>query len=433
MNENIMKRFFVFSALLARTIAVFAATPTDEINRMAEALRPQLIAQRRDIHMHPELANREFRTAQIVAEKLRALGFDEVKTNVAHTGIVALLKGRKPGPCVAVRADLDALPINETIDVPYKSQTPDVKHACGHDAHTTIELGVAEILSRLRAQLSGSVKFIFEPAEEGPPQGEEGGSRLLIKEGALENPRPLAIYGLHTTAEIETGKIGARSGGAQAALDTFEIVIHGKTAHPAFPDEGIDAIVVAAQCVEGLQIIKSRRTGAFNPMILTVGTIKGGQGTGLVPAEVTMTGALRSFDEATRAKVKQLMRETLEGVCSIYKATFDLKIDEQTRVVYNDPKLLEETLPVMRRALGEKNIIEPDLRMGAEDFSFFQEVVPGILFRLGSGNKAKGIVANQHTAEFDVDEECLVVGTKAMANVLFDFLDRHAAQQRRER
>ncbi|MDB6024225.1 MAG: amidohydrolase [Verrucomicrobiales bacterium] len=416
-----MKYFFLVAFA---HLSVVAATPTDEINRLAESLRPQLVTQRRDIHIHPELANRELRTARIVADKLRALGFDEVRTNVAHTGIVALIKGGKPGPVVAVRADLDALPINETIDVPYKSQTPGVKHACGHDVHTTIELGVAEVLSKMRAQLPGSVKFIFEPAEEGPPEGEEGGSRLLIKEGALENPRPLAIFGLHTTAEIQTGKIGVRAGGAQAAADTFEIIIHGKRAHPAFPNDGVDAVVVAAQCVNALHTIKSRRTAAFDPMILTIGTIKGGHLAEEVAASVTMTGTLRTFSESTRKDIKQMMRELLQGVCDGNKATFDLKITEETMVVYNDPKLVEETLPSLRRALGETNVIQAELRMGAEDFSFFQQVIPGVLFRLGSGNKAKGIVANQHTAEFDVDEECLVVGTKAMANTVFDFLER---------
>src|SRR2546427_3183725 len=213
------------------TAADALSTRTREIAQAAEALRPKLIETRRDLHMHPELSNREERTARVVADKLRALGFDEIKTNVARHGVVALLKGAKPGPVVALRADMDALPINETIDVPYKSLVPGVKHACGHDAHTTIGLGVAEVLSNMRDQIRGTVKFLFQPAEEGPPAGEEGGATLMIKEGALDNPRPLAIFGLHTTPETEAGHIGFRSGPAQAAFDTFTITVHGKTSY----------------------------------------------------------------------------------------------------------------------------------------------------------------------------------------------------------
>src|SRR5689334_20888629 len=226
-----------------------------QIAQAAEAMRARLIEQRRDFHMHPELSNREERTARVVAERLRALGLDEVRTDVAKHGVVALLKGAKPGPVIAVRADMDALPIQETIDVPYKSQTPGVKHACGHDVHTTVELGVAEVLSKMRDQISGSVKFIFQPAEEGAPPGEEGGASFMIKEGALENPKPLAIFGMHTTTEIDSGKIGVRAGSAQAASDMFDITIRGKMAHAATPEKGIDGIVIAAECISALQTI----------------------------------------------------------------------------------------------------------------------------------------------------------------------------------
>src|SRR6266581_3717810 len=226
--------------------------------------------------MHPELGNREVRTSQIVAERLRALGFDEVRTNVARHGVVGLLNGKKPGPVIALRADMDALPINETIDVPYKSLVPGVKHACGHDAHTTIGLGVAELLSKMRDQIHGSVKFLFQPAEEGPPAGEEGGAPLMIKEGALDDPRPLAIFGLHTTPELEAGLIAYRSGPAQASLDLFTITIRGQVPYSATPHRGVDTIVVAAECVTALQTIKSRRIDTFEPVIVTVGAIHGG-------------------------------------------------------------------------------------------------------------------------------------------------------------
>ena len=376
--------------------------------------------------MHPELSNREERTARVVADRLRALGFDEVKTNVARHGVVALLKGSRPGAVVALRADMDALPINETIEVPYKSLVPGVKHACGHDVHTTIELGVAEILSKMRGQIQGTVKFLFQPAEEGPPADEEGGATLMIKEGALDNPRPLAIFGLHTTPETETGKIGFRAGPAQAAFDTFTITIHGKTSYAAWPHKGVDTILVGAECVTALQTIKSRRIDTFEPVIITVGTFHGGKSPHTIPAEVVITGTVRTFTPDVRKQIEELVRQTLGGVTAAYGATFGLEYKPGSMVVFNDPKLVEESLPSIRRAAGATNVFEFPMRMGAEDFSYYQQVIPGFFLRLGSGNKSKGITAESHTPEFDVDEECLVIGVKVMANLALDFLDRHA-------
>jgi amidohydrolase len=426
----------VFGALLATTLAALAADAgaadslsarAAEIARAAEALRPRLIETRRDFHQHPELSNREERTARVVAERLRALGLDEVRTNVAGHGVVALLKGSRPGPVVALRADLDALPINETLDVPYKSLVPGVKHACGHDAHTTIELGVAEILSKMRGQIHGAVKFLFQPAEEGPPAGEQGGAALMIKEGALDHPRPRAIFGLHTTPETEAGRIGFRAGAAQAAFDTFSITIHGKTAYAAWPHKGVDTILVAAECVTALQAIKSRRIDTFEPVIITVGSFHGGKSPHVTPAEVVMQGTVRTFHPDVRRQIEQLIRETLAGITAAYGATFDLDYKVGTMVVFNDPKLVEESLPSIRRAVGDSNVFEFPMRMGAEDFSYYQEVIPGFFLRLGSGNKAKGITADSHSPEFDIDEECLVTGVKVMANLALDFLDRHSA------
>jgi amidohydrolase len=420
------------AALMLLRTSIIAAEPTEShasqtlIAQVAGQLRPALIEQRREFHMHPELSNREERTARVVAERLRALGLDEVKTGVAKHGVVALLRGGKPGPVVAVRADMDALPIQETIDVPYKSQTPGVKHACGHDVHTTVALGVAEVLSRMRANIPGTIKFIFQPAEEGPPAGEEGGAQLMIKEGALENPQPLAIFGLHCSPELEVGKIGVRSGSAQASADDIDITIRGKMAHAAAPHKGVDTILVAAECVTALQSIHSRRVDTFEPLIITIGTIHGGNRRNIIAPAVNMEGTVRTLSEDVRSRVKDLMRETLAGVTSAHGATFDLKFNEVTRVVYNDPKLVEETLPSIRRTLGETNVITVPQRMGAEDFSYFQQVVPGFYFRLGVGNKAKGIIADTHTPEFDVDEECLVVGVNVMANVLLHFLEMRA-------
>jgi len=428
-----MKSTFLIGVSLTFVLALQHLAPAgqtasrnEQVAAAVEAMRSKLVETRRDFHMHPELSNREERTSRIVAERLRALGLDEVKTGVAKYGVVALLKGSKPGPVVAVRADMDALPIQEINDVPYKSQNPGVKHACGHDAHTTIELGVAEVLSRMRDRISGTVKFIFQPAEEGAPQGEEGGASLMIKEGALENPRPQAIFGLHTGG-FEVGQIGFHSGPAMASSDRFTISIRGKRSHGAQPQLGVDAVVIAAQCVTALQAIHSRRIDPLEPMVLTVGTIKGGDRYNIVAEEVRMEGTLRTLSEDVRKKTKELMRQTLASVTSGYGATFDLQFDSPNPVTYNDPKLVDETLPTIRRVVGASNVFSPKPFMPAEDFSYFQQVIPGFYFFLGVGNRSKGLMPAWHTADFDIDEESLVVGVKVMTTVLLDYLDRHAS------
>lgn len=399
------------------------------ISESAEALRTQLVAQRRDFHMHPELSNREERTSRIVAERLRALGLEDIKTGVGKYGVTALLRGAKPGAVVAVRADMDALPITETMDVPYKSQTPGVKHACGHDAHTTIELGVAEVLSKMRSEISGTIKFIFQPAEEGAPAGEEGGARFMIKEGALENPRPSAIFGLHVRPELEVGQIAYNVGPAMASSDRFRVTIHGKGAHGAQPQNGVDAVVVASECVTALQTIRSRRIDMTEPLVISVGMINGGSRFNIIADEVKLEGTMRTLSEDVRSRAKELMKETLAGVTAAYGATYDLQIEENAAVTYNEPQLVEETLPMMRHALGEKNVSPLKPQMVAEDFSYYQKVVPGFFYFLGVGNQAKGITAPVHTAEFDLDEESLVVGVRVMSNVLLDYLDHHAASK----
>lgn len=400
-------------------------TRDQQIAQAAESLRPKLVEQRRDFHMHPELSNREERTSRIVAERLRALGLDDVKTGVGKYGVVALLKGSKPGPVVAVRADMDALPIQETIDVPYKSLTPGVKHACGHDAHTTIQLGVAEVLSKMRDQISGSIKFIFQPAEEGAPLGEEGGARLMIKEGALENPRPQAIFGLHTGA-FEVGQIAYHSGAAMASSDRFTITIHGKKSHGAQPQGGVDAVVVAAQCISALQAIHSRRIDPLEPLVITIGTIKGGDRFNIIAGEVVMEGTMRTHSEEVRLRAQAMMSETLSGVVAAYGARFTLQFSDSNPVTYNDPRLVDEMLPTIKRVVGNSNVVAPKPFMPAEDFSLYQKVVPGFFYFLGIANKARGLAPAWHTADFDIDEESLVVGVKVMTNVLLDYLDHHA-------
>lgn len=404
-----------------------AVGPVDRkqaIDQAAEALRPKLIEQRRDFHRHPELSNREERTSRVIAERLRALGLDEVRTNVGKYGVVALLKGAHPGPVVAVRADMDALPILETLDVPYRSENRGVKHACGHDVHMTVELGVAEILSRMRDRIHGTIKFIFQPAEEGAPPGEEGGAEFMIKEGALENPRPTAIFGLHVMPNIEVGQIGYNSGPAMASSDRFAIKIRGRKVHGAYPHDGIDTIVVAAEAVTALQTIRSRRINTMEPLVITIGSIHGGNRFNIIADEVVLEGTMRTLSEEVRSAAIEMMKKTLAGITSAYGASYEIDFGHNNPVTWNDPTLVEATLPTMRRIVGEKNVISPRPQMGAEDFSRFQQVIPGFFYFLGVGNKARGITGMIHTPEFDVDEESLVIGVRVMANVLLDYLDR---------
>jgi amidohydrolase len=377
------------------------------VTAQAQALRPRLVETRRDFHMHPELSNREERTSRVIAEKLRALGLDAVKTGVARHGVVALLKGAKPGPVVAVRADMDALPIQETIDAPYKSRNDGVKHACGHDLHMTVQLGVAELLARRRAELRGAVKFLFQPAEEGPPEGEEGGAGLMVKEGALDDPRPAAIFALHSDPSREAGTVGYTPGGAMASADRFVARIRGKKVHAAWPHEGIDAAVLAAEAVLALQSIRSRRIDPSEPMVLTIGSIHGGNRFNIVADEVLLEGTVRALNEDVRGKVRQLMHEILAGVTSAHGGAFELKFTLGYPVTYNDPALVERTLPTMRRVLGDNNVAWTRASMGAEDFSLYQKVIPGFLYWLGVGNRARGITAAVHTPEFDIDEDAL--------------------------
>ena len=414
---------------VASNHALVDSPRAQKIARAAESLRAQLVAQRRDFHMHPELSNREERTSRVVAERLRAIGLEDIKTGVGRYGVTALLKGARPGPVVAVRADMDALPIQEVNDVPYKSLNPGVKHACGHDAHTTIELGVAEILSKMRDEIHGTIKFIFQPAEEGAPAGEEGGAALMIKEGALENPRPTAIFGLHVMPVVEVGQIAYNSGPAMASSDHFVITIHGKKVHGAYPHDGIDAVVVAAECVTALQTIRSRRVDTTEPLVITVGIIQGGNRFNIIADEVKLEGTVRTLSEDVRKRAQSLMRETLDGITKAYGATFEMKYEEGAAVTYNEPALVEETLPTIRGIIGEKNLVSPKPQMGAEDFSYYQRVVPGFYYFLGVGNRAKGITAQIHTPEFDLDEDSLVIGVKVMSNVLLDYLDHHAGSR----
>lgn len=404
-----------------------AEPPAAAIAEAAAALQPSLVAIRRDLHMNPELSNQEQRTSRVVAERLRALGL-EVK---AGYGVVGLLRGGLPGPTVALRADLDALPIQEVGEAPYRSKVAGVMHACGHDVHTAIGLGTAAVLAGMRGRLKGTVKFIFQPAEEDWPDGKPAGALRMIQEGALENPRPAAIFALHTFPR-PVGEVSYEPRGRVAAsLDDFVVTVRGKLAHGAAePQKGVDGILVAAECVLALQTIHSRKMDPMQQMSLAIGTIQGGRATNILADEVKLTGTLRTLDPGQREGAKAQMRQVLAGVTAAHGAGFDLAFTASFPMVLNDRRLAEASVASLQRAVGAAKVKLDLPELGSEDFAFFQEAIPGFYFNLGVHNPEKGIQGAHHTASFDVDEACLEVGVRAMANLLVDFLEREAAPSR---
>jgi len=408
--------------------AAAAATPDAEIKAAAEGMTAALVETRRDIHSHPELGNREMRTGKLVADRLTAMGL-EVRYPVAKTGVVAVLKGGRPGPIVAARADLDALPIQERNDVPYKSQNPGVKHACGHDAHTAILLGAAEVLTRLKSQLPGSVVFLFQPAEEGPPENEEGGADLMIREGALDNPKPRAIFGLHMTAGLDVGQVGWRAGAIWASSDRFVIEVKGKKTHAAFPEKGLDPIPVAAQLVEALQLIVSRQLDARDPKVLSIGSIHGGNRFNIIADQVTLEGTLRALDAATRKEMKERMARTIDGVVAAHGTTATLRfLGEGNPPTVNDDALARASVATLERVYGKSQVIEVAPEMGAEDFALYAQRLPALYVKMGVRNESKGITAWTHTEDFDIDEGVLPLGVRALCTLVWDYLSREAGR-----
>lgn len=404
-----------------------------EIDRRASAIAPQVIEWRRDFHRHPELGNREFRTAGIVAEQLRALDFDEVRTEVAHTGVVGVLRGGRPGPVVALRADMDALPVTEMTDVPfastetaeYRGEQVGVMHACGHDAHTAVLLGAATVLAGMRPELSGTVVFLFQPAEEGAPAGEEGGAELMIAEGAVESPRPDAYFALHTST-YPTGTIMYRSGGAMASSDGFTITVVGKQTHGAVPELGVDPIVVASQIVLALQMIPSRQVAAARPTVVSVGRIEGGVRSNIIPDTVVLDGTIRTTDPAVQDEVHERIHRTAENIAAAAGATAVVEIRRSNPVTYNDPGLTAASLPSLRRVVGEDSLLEIMPLMAAEDFSFFGREAPALYFQLGinAPGVAHGEAASNHSPWFYVNEDALEIGVRALATLAVDYLER---------
>jgi len=410
-------------AVLAFAAAATAA-PDAEIRAATDALAPALVETRRDIHRHPELGNREFRTGKLVAERLRALGLD-VRYPVAKTGVVGILKGGRPGAVVAVRADLDALPIQERNDVPYKSENAGVKHACGHDAHTTILLGTAEVLAKMKDRLPGTVVFLFQPAEEGTPEGEEGGAPLMIKEGVLDQPKVQAVYGLHMDPTLEIGEVGWSIGPIYASSDRFVIEVQGKKTHGAYPHTGLDPVPVAAEMVQALQLIVSRQFDALSPKVLTIGSIHGGNRFNIIADQVTLEGTLRTLDVDIRREMKERIQRTVAGVAATHGLTAALRwVGEGNLATMNDAALTRASVPSLQRVYGAAQTKEVKPQMGAEDFAALADRVPGLYIKMGVRNEAKGITAMIHTEDFDVDERVLPLGVKAMSTLVWDYLAR---------
>jgi amidohydrolase len=401
-----------------------------EFESLVKQVTPKVTSWRRDIHQHPELGNREHRTAKLVADHLRALGM-EVTTGIAHTGVVALLRGGRPGPVVALRADMDALPVVERVDLPFASHVRTtyngnevgVMHACGHDVHTAVLMGVAEVLHGIQAQLPGTVKFIFQPAEEGPPVGEEGGAKLMIEEGVLQNPKPDAIFALHAVA-APTGMIGYRSGGILAGADQLNIVVQGKQTHGAVPWAGVDPIVVASQIVLGLQLIPSRQLNVQTPTIISIGSIHGGVRGNIIPDQVTMDGTIRILDPSMREDVHQRIRLTANNIAESGGARARVDIKTYAPVTYNDPELTARMLPTLRRVAGE-GLVEVQPKTPSEDFSFFQEKIPGLYILLGVNAKGvgPGEAAANHSPLFYANEEALPIGVRALTALVVDYLN----------
>ena len=398
-----------------------------DVTAKIDAVMPKVVEWRRDFHQHPELSNQEFRTAKIVADHLRSLGM-EVETEVAHTGVVGTLRGGD-GPVVALRADMDGLPVTELVDLPfaskargvYQGREVGVMHACGHDNHVAILMGVAEVLAGMGDDLPGTVKFIFQPAEEGTPDGSVGGAELMLIEGAFENPRPDVVFGLHVFP-FPAGTIATRPGGLMASSDRHQITIKGKQTHGAVPWAGVDPIVTASQVVLGLQTIVSRQLDAtLTPSIVTIGRVEGGVRNNIIPESVELEGTIRTFDAETRIDIHKRIRRTATNIAEAAGATADVVIDQGYGVTRNDPNLFRQMSPTLERVAGDR-FIEASQTTTAEDFSFFANEVPGLFLFLGVAPEDPTLIYPNHSPRFYADERALPVGVEALTSMTLDYM-----------
>ena len=423
-----MKLLYVFLLL-----GITSAFAQQDIEQQIIDIESKVIEWRRHFHEHPELSNNEFKTAEIIATHLSALGM-EVQTGIAITGVVGILKGDHPGKVVALRADIDALPVTENSDLAFKSivkteflgKETGVAHACGHDGHTAILMGVAEILSKNKDKIKGTVKFIFQPAEEGPPPGEEGGSKLMIKEGVLENPDVDVIFGLHLRSAVEVGQIHFKPGGAMAAVERFVINVKGKQAHGAAPWLGVDPILISAKIIDGLQTIISRESKLINEAaVITVGKISAGVRFNIIPDSAELIGTVRTLDPDMKALIIRRMTEMTETIAKAYGGEATISFRNQTAITYNDHDLVAKMLPSLKKVAGETNVIQIKAETIGEDFSYFQEVVPGFYFYLGGMTKGNIELHPHHTPDFFIDESGLLLGVKVLTQITLDYLNQY--------
>lgn len=431
-----MSKLYLTGLLLISLPSLAQTISTNvKVSQAADKIEPKVIEWRRDFHQHPELGNNEVRTAAIVAKHLQSLGI-EVKTGVAKTGVVGILKGGKPGPVVALRADMDGLPVTERVQLPFASkvkaqfngQEVGVMHACGHDTHVAILMGVAEVLSSMKSDLKGTVKFIFQPAEEGPPFGEEGGAELMVKEGVMQNPKVDAIFGLHIDALTEVGKITYHPGGTMASVNDMQIIVKGTSAHGAAPWSSVDPIVTAAQIINNLQTVVSRNLNVTeNAGVVTIGSIHGGNRSNIIPEQVEMMGTIRALSADDEKMLIQRIKTIATKTAESAGAVAEVKIPFSVRypVTYNDLALTEKMLPSLKRSAGSEKVLLVPAETGAEDFSYFQEKVPGLYVFLGGMPKGKDpkTAASHHTPDFFIDESGLSLGVKALTNLTIDYME----------
>jgi len=425
-----MKSRVILSALtvLALPAQLSAQANAERIESATQRIAPDIIRIRQSIHQNPELGNREFHTAEQVASHLRSLGL-EVHQKIAHTGVVGILRGGRPGPVIAVRADMDALPVTEQTSYPfpsavkamYNDQEVGVMHACGHDIHVAVQLGVASVLAGMRAQLPGTVLFVFQPAEEGAPEGEEGGAELMLKEGVFKLARPEAVFGLHAAGALDVGEITYTAGPAYAASDRWSVTLRGQQAHGAAPQLSVDPTVMAAEAVLALQTIRSRNFDPMEPGVVSVGIMRGGERNNIIPMTVYLEGTARTFSDAARDLVEKRMGEILKGIAATNGGTADFVYDRGYPVTVNDVALTRRMVPTIERVLGRQRVNETGPNTASEDFSFFAREVPGFYYSLGTqkpGTKSGG----HHTPTFLADDAAIPIGIRVMSNVLLDYL-----------
>ena len=427
-----MKKLLLTSIILLSISGLFAQKPDQDLMASAEAIELQVIEWRRDFHEHPELSNREFETAKKIAAHLKSLGI-EVQTGVAKTGVVGILKGNNPGKTVALRADIDALPVTERNDLAFKSTVKDtflgqetgVMHACGHDTHTAIMMGVAQILSKNKDKINGTVKFIFQPAEEGPPPGEEGGAKLMIKEDVLKNPDVDAIFGLHINSATPVGTITYKPGGTMAAVERFVVNVKGKQTHGSQPWGGVDPIYISAKIIDGFQSIISREAELTKEAaVITVGKITAGIRFNIIPESAEMIGTVRTLDPEMKALIIKRMTEMTEGLAKAYGGSATIEFQNNTSITYNDPDLTAKMLPTLQNVAGADHVKLVKATTGGEDFSYFQEEVPGVYFFLGGMAPGTKKAFPHHTPDFMIDEAGMVLGVKALSQMAIDYLDQ---------